>query len=375
MNLRFLLILPVFIWLTAHATEESFQEKFSQQVLSKYSEQLPGYAVAIITPETEFIITHGVRQLGQGELIDENTVFRLASVSKTFTPSTFLLTGGDLDAPISHMLPDIKLSREDYQRNLTPRHLLSQTSGLVPHAYTNLAQADVPYSKIIERLNDVNFVCAPGKCYGYQNVVYSLIGDAISNAADITYQDSVIDTIFKALNMHSASFGLDKLKSNANHALPHAWNKTSNAWEVISHFNKYYDLAPAAGANASIKDMQQWLKAQLGQFPKVINTQHLNTLHTPHIKTTRKNAHLQRESWDGVSDTHYALGWRTFTFKGQKGFVHHGGWVKGFRVEMVLNRELEIGMVFMTNSEPAIASDIVPEFIDLFLADYTDKEL
>ena len=64
---------------------------------------------------------------------------------------------------------------------------------------------------------------------------------------------------------------------------------------------------------------------------------------------------------------HYALGWRTFSFNGQPGFIHHGGWVDGVRAEMVFNRELDIGMVFLSNYAGGIISEVVPEFIKLFL--------
>ena len=357
------------LWLSNNAVATDFKETFTEQVLKDFSEQLPGYAVAVITPESSFTFTHGVRKKGEPPLIDENTVFRLASVSKTFTPAAFILSQSSqqLDRPISAYLPELQFSRKDYQNQLTTRHLLSQTTGLIPHAYTNLVQANVPYRRIAGQLKDVNFVCAPGKCYGYQNVVYSLAGDVIAKASGQTYEAVVEQRIFRPLNMKDASFGLEAITNNPNHALPHHWDKTQKQWQPIEHSAKYYSLAPAAGVNATIKDMQQWLKAQLGQYPKVLSEEQLHTMHTPHIKTTRKHAHYQQDSWEGVGDTHYALGWRVFSFNGQAGFVHHGGWVKGFRIEMVFNRELGMGLVFLSNSESRVASDIVPRFIRLFL--------
>ena len=357
------------LWFSNNAVATDFKEIFTEQVLKDFSEQLPGYAVAVITPGSSFTLTHGVRKKGEPSLIDENTVFRLASVSKTFTPAAFILSQSSqqLDRPISAYLPELQFSRKDYQGQLTTRHLLSQTTGLIPHAYTNLVQANVPYSRIVGQLKDVNFVCAPGKCYGYQNVVYSLAGDVIAKASGQTYEAVVEQRIFRPLNMKDASFGLEAITNNPNHALPHRWDKTQKQWQPIEHSAKYYSLAPAAGVNATIKDMQQWLKAQLGQYPKVLSEEQLHTMHTPHIKTTQKHAHYLQDSWEGVSDTHYALGWRVFSFNGQAGFVHHGGWVKGFRIEMVFNRELGVGLVFLSNSESRIASDIVPRFIRLFL--------
>ena len=65
-------------------------------------------------------------------------------------------------------------------------------------------------------------------------------------------------------------------------------------------------------------------------------------------------------------DTYYGLGWRVFDFGAHKNFVHHGGWVQGYRAEMVFNRDLQIGMVFLTNSETRLARDVILNFVNLY---------
>ena len=46
-------------------------------------------------------------------------------------------------------------------------------------------------------------------------------------------------------------------------------------------------------------------------------------------------------------------------------FCHHGGYVRGMRSEMVFNRELQTGMVFLTNSEPSRMGDLIFDFVEL----------
>ena len=67
------------------------------------------------------------------------------------------------------------------------KHLMSQSSGLMPHAYTNLIEENMSYRRIVDRLDRVDFVCAPGKCYGYQNVVFSLIADLVESETELDY--------------------------------------------------------------------------------------------------------------------------------------------------------------------------------------------
>ena len=66
----------------------------------------------------------------------------------------------------------------------------------MPHAYTNLVQANRPYNKIVQKLNEVEFVCQPGDCYGYQNVVFSLVGDLLAKAKNQSYEALVSENIF-----------------------------------------------------------------------------------------------------------------------------------------------------------------------------------
>ena len=66
-----------------------------------------------------------------------------------------------------------------------------------------------------------------------------------------------------------------------------------------------------------------------------------------------------------MSNTGYGLGWRVFDYDGETGNVHHGGYVRGMRSEMVFNRKLQTGMVFLTNSEPGVINHLVFDFLDL----------
>jgi beta-lactamase class C len=121
-------------------------------------------------------------------------------------------------------------------------------------------------------------------------------------------------------------------------------------------------VAPAAGINASISDMRQWLMAQLGHEPLVFEDEMLDLMHSGAIKTTRRQAHYRKRK--KLGDIYYGLGWRIFDYAGQAGFVHHGGYVRGMRSEMVFNRALQSGMVFLTNSEPSSMNDLVFDFVE-----------
>ncbi|TQV82584.1 beta-lactamase family protein [Exilibacterium tricleocarpae] len=359
---------------TGHiALQQAIQEYVDREI----AENAAGFAVGVVV-DGEVLMTNtgGFREHGVETTIDADTVFRLASVSKTFTSGLVAsLPGLDWDVKLNDYLSDINLSRKDYQQALSLRHLLSHTSGLMPHAYTNLVQDNVPYQKIVRRLDRVDFVCPPGRCYGYQNVVYNLAGDMIAAKEKASYESLVESRLFDPLAMHNSSFGLKAFKDTENRATPHRWDKVNQRWLPITVRENYYQLAPAAGVNSSLNDMIRWLRLQLGQFPEVIDPSALKAVHTPQVRTTRRLAHYVPPAWNGVENTHYALGWRTFDFNGEEGFLHHGGWVAGVRTEMAFNPRLNMGIVYLSNSASRHASEVVPVFLRLYFTHILSRAL
>jgi beta-lactamase class C len=214
----------------------------------------------------------------------------------------------------------------------------------------------------VRRLRYVNFVCPPGKCYAYQNVTYSLVGELIKKKTGSSYEQYVEQNLFAPIGMRSASFGLDDYFATANRATPHV--ASGNRWVPTNVTGNWYHVPPAAGANASIADMGQFLLAQLGQKPQALSIASLNQTQARVTKNTPAQNHYGTRK--GVGNSAYGLGWRVFDYGRYKNFNHHGGWVKGFRSEMVYNRELQIGMVFLTNSESRRARDVIFKFMDMY---------
>jgi beta-lactamase class C len=354
---------------------ESFSASFDHFVENEIAPKTQGYAIGVIVNgDTHITRVGGTRSVDSTERIDIDTVFRLASVSKTFTPAVIASNKQlSYDQAIRENLPNLKLSSDEHLQALTLGHVLSQTSGLFPHAYTNLIQDGVAYDKIISQLHKVNFICAPGKCYSYQNVAYCLAADAIAASLEQPYEQIVEQQLLKPLGMSSTSFGRDNFLSEENRASPHRWNRKEQQWQQANINLNYYRMPAAAGMNASLRDMMQWLRAQLGQYPELLTKTELARIHAPQVSTTRKAAHYMPSAWDGVNNTAYAYGWRTFDLKAQanganvEGFVHHGGWVKGYRIEMVFNPSLNMGMVYLSNVENAFASSIVPSVLKMYI--------
>lgn len=348
------------------STTDVFVEKFEAEFLGPIIDEVPGSAVVIVIDGKVVLQkTWGVRAAGAPEPITPYTLFRIASISKTFASAAASIlvheTPLSWQSPVVGSVKDLKFKRLDYGSQMTLENLMSQTTGLMPHAYTNLVEDNMSYDRILKRLNRVDFVCAPGECYGYQNVAFSLVGDMVEAETGLDYPTYVDQKIFKPLRMYRASFGRDAFLSDSNHARPHIW--AGKDWRPARTTDHYYRIPPAAGVNASIDDMRAWLMAQLGKEQTVLNDGMLDELQRSVISTTRQQAHYRWRR--GIKNVAYGLGWRVFDYNDDAGFVQHGGYVRGMRSEMVFNRELQTGMVFLTNSEPRNLGDLVFDFLDL----------
>jgi beta-lactamase class C len=347
----------------AHSYNYDMSE-FIQWIEEASSEiKIPGVAMAIVSREgIAHLKTWGVKKVGGTDPVNSDSIFRIASMSKTFAgTAAALLVEENLvswDTLMTDIFPDMNLGTRASSHGITLKHIVSHSTGLMPHSYSNMLDDGVLYSKIKSRFNKIPTVCRPGDCYGYQNVVFSLTADVVEQSTGETYEAYLEEHLFKPLGMVTASVGLGSYETNSRSTAPH--RKVRGSWRSTTTNPAYYSVAPASGVNASIFDMTLWLRANLGAFPEVLPAQFLKNLHTPIIPTPRGN-YFNR--WQGLEKAYYATGWRVFDYQGIRA-VHHGGGVRGYRSEMVFVPEANIGVIVMFNAETKLANEVVPAFLD-----------
>ena len=309
----------------------------------------------------------GVADAASGEAVTPDTVFRLASLSKAFAAAMagMLVERGMLqwDSKVAGLLPEFTLSDDAGAQRLTVADVLSHRVGLPHNTYDNLLEQAEPYQLLVGQLKDVPLTCPVGACYGYQNIAFSLIGDVTYAATGDFYYHQVEKRIFHPLGMDTATFGRDALESSAHWARPH--RRQGGAWAPFVPNENYYRVAPAAGINASIRDMQQWLIAQMGGRPDVLSPHLLQVLHTPVVETERE---LRSSSWrrGRLNDARYALGWRVYDYAGTT-LVFHAGAVQGYRGMIAFLPRYRFGAVMLWNSESATPAGLMPMLLDRYL--------
>ena len=338
-------------------------EAMAQQLVA--SQRVPGMAMAIVhNGQVLSARGYGITDTRAPLPVDDHTVFRLASLSKAFagTVTGLLVNEGTLrwDTRLTQYNPNFRLADPTAATKLTVADLLSHRVGLRHNAYDRDLEASVDYATLTRKLAYAPLECAPGTCYGYQNIAFSLVGDVIQGATGQTYSQHVQNRILRPLGMSDASVGLDGILASQNWARPHV--RTRGGWLSLTPKQTYYNVAPAAGVNASASDMAKWLLAQTGHRPDVLSAPLLATLHQTLVSTPGE---MRGSSWrrERLNSAGYALGWRVYDYAGNN-LVFHGGAVQGYRGVVAMLPDRDLGIAILWNSESSLPTGLLPTMLD-----------
>lgn len=342
---------------TPAAVAAAFKPFFLERIAT---ENITGAAFAIATPGGVIATgAAGFTDSSRSRPVDENTVFRVASVSKTFAAGLagLLVQEGRFswdDRVVDHV-PGFHIKGDSGRVRI--QDLLGQSTGLLPHAYDNLIEDGLPLEQIEQRYRELSYICQPGACYSYQNSIFSLIQPVIEKTTAQSYERLMEDRIFRPLDMQTASIGYAALVGNPNHARPHV--KSGGRWKTVAVKPNYYSVAPAAGVNASALDMGKWLTAQMGGQPRVLDPAVVETLIRPRVQTVRDK---HRMHWrDMLSASHYGLGWRIYRL-GDHEIAYHSGWVSGYRADVAWSATHGIGIAVLMNVEGSSINELTTTF-------------
>lgn len=327
---------------------------------------IPGAAVAIVKDDSVvFMKGFGYRELGRSGKVDEETLFRIGSLSKGFAGvlTGILVQEGALkweDKVVSH-LPDFALHDAEQGNRIEINHLLSQSTGLPRHTFSNLVEDGLPLSEIMERLPEAELIGKEGEKYAYQNATYALIEEVILAKTGTVYTDWLADKILKPGNLGSVSTNYQAFMDSRNKAEPHQ-RMNGYGYEVIPVNEKYFNAVAAGGVNANISDMATWMKILLGGRPDIISPAGLDEVFEPQVSSAGDDYF---NKWDGVNESYYAHGWRVLDYE-DKRLIHHGGMVNQYRSELAFDRKENIGICILFNGQSLNSRTCIPSFFEMY---------
>lgn len=279
------------------------------------------------------------------------TVYKIGSVSKQFIAAGILLLVQEnkinLDDKISKFLD----GTPDTWKEITVRHLLTHTSGMVRDApgFDPLkiqTDADVIKSAYSSPLG-----FTPGDRSEYSNTGYFTLAEIIRKVSAKLWEDFLNERLFAPLAM-SATRTTTNTEIIPNRADGYVWraNKLENA-------NIFIALRPSGAFLSSVLDLAKWDAA----------------LYNDRIlKQSLRDQMWSPFRLNNGSNHPYGFGWYLDTVGGHK-LVRHGGSLPGFRAEFVRFGDDKLTVAILANGDNANLSPIALAVADRYIPDLIPK--
>ncbi len=325
--------------------------------------KIPGLAIRVFTrDEILFERGYGFRNVNARRTVDADTIFGVASVTKSFTALAVLhaATAGklNLDDTVSGWLPELTLWPGGNAPTI--RHLLTQTSGLpalpiLVHAMAESGRGDpteafdppIPEDdlrpaktllEVIEFLNQDAKVEEPGSLFCYQNDAWGLLGGIVSRATDTGFEDYVHENLLAPLYLSRTTFDLKRVLADDNATTLYAPDPDGN----IIESPKWQDSQSLAGAGflrSTSRDLTRYVRFLMAGDGTGLGIDNglLEQMRSPLV-------------WCGPGGS-YGYGLTVNENHHGVTLISHGGRLKGVSSNIGWSPELGIGAVVLTNLE------------------------
>jgi CubicO group peptidase (beta-lactamase class C family) len=234
-------------------------------------QHVPGAAWGIIVDgELAHAGASGVRDIASKAPVDADTVFRIASMTKSFTAMSILklrdqgqLSLEDLAEKYVPEMKGLAYPTTDSPR-ITIRHLLSHAEGFPednPWGDRQLADSDEQLSQMIK--GGIPFSNAPGMAYEYSNYGFAILGRIVSNVSGVKYTEFVTANVLTPLGMTSTSLEPSTVPPNR---LAHGYRWEDNVWKnepLLSNGS----FGSMGGMLTSVRDLSRYVGVFLSAWP------------------------------------------------------------------------------------------------------------
>ncbi|WP_445163657.1 serine hydrolase [Mycobacterium sp. Dal123C01] len=330
---------------------------------------VPGMSVAVVRGgKTVYAKGFGVKDAskgnGQDNKVDADTVFQLASVSKSVgaTVVAHEVTNNVVtwDTPVVAKLPWFTLSDPYVTGHLTIADLYSHRSGLPDHAGDKLEDLGYDRRQVLERLKYLPL--APFRSsYAYTNFGLTAAAEAVAAAAGKSWEDLSDEVLYRPLGMASTSSKYADYLARPNHAVDHV--KVADKWEP--RFQRDPDpQTPAGGVSSSLNDMARWLTMVMANGTyngqQITSPEALLPAITPQVISIAATSPKARAST-------YGRGFNaSVTSSGRTVYSHSGAFSSGAATNFVVMPSEDVGIIALTNGAPyGIPETLTAQFMDL----------
>ncbi len=175
------------------------------QKMAEYG--IPGAALGIVKNGRATARGFGVTNVDDPQPVTPDTVFVLASISKTVTATAImrLVEQGkiDLNAPVRKYLPEFRVQDDAASRDVTVAHLLTHTAGWEGQI-TPVDRGPLTLANFVETMKDVPQLAPPGDVWSYNNAGFAVAGRVLEVVSGQSIQDALRTLVFEPIGLTRA---------------------------------------------------------------------------------------------------------------------------------------------------------------------------
>jgi CubicO group peptidase (beta-lactamase class C family) len=318
----------------------------------------PGAAVMIIQDsELVYRKAFGFANLEDKIPVTPATNFRLASFSKQFTAMAIMLLVErkqlSLDARVADIFPEFP----KYGNQITIRHLLHHTSGILDYETLIPKQTAIPLLDrdvlwILEQQHKTYFPA--GTKWKYSNTGYALLAVIVEQVSGLTFPAFLKQNVFKPLGMKRTMLNERGISLIPNRAYGYSpVSKGSTRFKRTDQSLTSYVLGDG-GIYSSLNDLYQWDQALY--TTKLVSRKMMKQAFTSGAATTRPG------------NPGYGFGWFIGKYRRKRIIWHKGGTI-GFATMIKRLPDQKFTVVMLANRSNANVDTITQQIIDLYLFD------
>lgn len=318
--------------------------------------EIPGAAIALIDHgQIVFEGGFGVRELGKPEPVDAHTLFMIASNTKGM--STLLLAQqvdvGKVrwDQKVTEVYPSFRLDDDETTGKVLIRHLVCACTGLPRKDIQWIVNTTpkTPASDTFTQLAATTPTSGFGEVFQYNNLMASAAGYVAGHLiypgmeVGAAYDKAMQEKIFIPLGMTDTTFDYKRALSG-NYAKPYAFDADARIGQIPMAPNyTVIPYRPAGGAWSSAHDMILYVRNELtnGVLPdgqRLISEENLLERRKPNVPVGENAS--------------YGMGLETDSTYGVE-VVHHGGSMFGYKSDIIIIPEAQVGAVILTSLDEA----------------------
>jgi len=171
----------------------------------------------------------GVANVESGLPVTPDTLFQVASTTKILTAALVMRLVAEgrigLDVPVVEQLPGFALADRQALAMVTPRHLMSMSSGIDNGPYTDYGRGDDALTRYVAALADLPHVFLPGQGYGYSNASTCVSGRLVEHVTGQTWDDALRTRLLEPAGLRDSETVTEKVLTR-RYALGHVLDGT-----------------------------------------------------------------------------------------------------------------------------------------------------